>query len=246
MALAAALVSLAGCDDRWSDYNYRMTVHVGDKAFSTVRHVEVEEGSSIMDSSGRRVDRRTQGEAVILDLNGQTYYALLTPADGSYGNGYYAAYVAEPALVPAIGKPPETDLAKAMRDYQERQPGFDQLADDAATHNAMLEVKGARILPREIPGMPNGHGPTKMTVWPMFVTFRDPADPKTVRAVSPEEIVVTAITIEFTKDDVTTGIEKRLGWLPDYYDKMLDGQRLNNSTDLANNLTPRAFRSEIK
>ena len=38
MALSG-LASLGGCnDDRWTDYSYKMTVYVGDKAYSTVRN----------------------------------------------------------------------------------------------------------------------------------------------------------------------------------------------------------------
>jgi hypothetical protein len=244
---ASAMLGLSGCgDDRWTDYTYKMTVHAGGKAFSTVRHVTVEEGSSIQDSSGRRVDRRTQGEAVIIDENGRTYYALMVPADGQFGNGFYAAYVAEAALVPMIGKAAESDVDKAIREYAEEQPGFDQLADDAATHNAMLRVVGPHSLPRSIAGAPDGNGPTSMTVWPMFVTFDDPKDPKTVRAVSPEEIGVSKITIEITDEPVTTGIEGRLGWRTGFGSKRLNGNRFGNSqsNNLAEKLSAYSFSTE--
>ena len=46
--------------------------------------------------------------------------------------------------------------------------------------------------------------------WPMFVTFGDPDDPKTVREVSASELGVRNITIEITDEDVTEGIEERL------------------------------------
>ncbi len=81
----------------------------------------------------------------------------------------------------------------------------------------------------------------------MFVTFGDPKDPKTVRAVTPESIGVKRITIEITDDPVTTGIQARLGWLPAYYNKMLDGQRLNDGSSLANNLaTDSLWQGEIE
>ena len=51
--------------------------------------------------------------------------------------------------------------------------------------------------------------------WPMIVRFRDIADPKSVEKVDPEAIGVKRIVVETTSDDVTTGIEKRLGWLGD-------------------------------
>lgn len=210
LAASLAVISLSGCgDDRWHDYSYKMTVWLGEKSFSTVRHVKVEEGATIQASSGRRVDRHVQGQAVIVETPSGPVFALLTPEKGQFGNGFYAAYVAEPALVPAIGKNPETDVSKAVREYSESQPGYDWLGDDAERHNAMLEVEGPHDLPRTIETRALG----TVSVWPMFVRFGDIANPKTVRQVTPEAIGVTRITIEVTDDDATTGIDKLLVWL---------------------------------
>jgi hypothetical protein len=228
---AGALLALSACgDDRWSDYNYKMTVWVGGKAFSSVRHVEVTEGASIQDSSGRRVDRKTIGEAVIIETPGGPVFALLTPEEGQFGNGFYGAYVAEPALVPAIGKPPASETDLAVREYEQEQPGYDWLAGHADRHNAMLEVKGPRELPRTIPNPDRYRGNRTIAVWPMLVRFGDPADPRTVRKVSPEAIGVTRITIEVTDEDMTTGIEERLGWLPKYF---AERQRLSGNHSIA-------------
>ena len=206
-----ALASLSGCgDDSWQDYSYKMTVWVGDKPYSAVRHVKVEERATIQASSGRRVDRRTQGQAVIVDTPSGQVFALMTPEEGQFGFGNYAAYVAEPALAPAIGTAAESDVAEAVREYNERQPGHDWLADDAQRHNAMLEVKGPRDLPRTFESRALG----TIKVWPMFVRFGDIANPKSVRQVTPDSIGVTRITIEVTDEDVTTGIERILVWLP--------------------------------
>ena len=49
--------------------------------------------------------------------------------------------------------------------------------------------------------------------WPMMVRFRDLNDPKSVERVDPAAAGVTRVLLETTKDDVTVGIEKRLGWL---------------------------------
>lgn len=235
-ALSAALVplalSLGGCgDDRWKDYSYKMTVYADGKAYSTVRHVEVTEGTSIQSSSGRRVDRKVEGEAVVIDTPSGPVFALMTPADGQFGNGFYAAYVAEPALVPAIGKPKESEAEAAVREYREGQPGFDNLADDAEKHNAMLKVEGPRDLPKTIPYPDRNQGPRDVTVWPMFVRFGDIKDPRTMQAVSPQGIGATRITIEVTDDDVTTGIEKILPWLDH-----LDRYRTNPNNVFTNTL----------
>jgi len=49
--------------------------------------------------------------------------------------------------------------------------------------------------------------------WPLMVRFRDLGDPASAEEVNPETIGVKRIVLETTGDQVTTGIEKRLGWL---------------------------------
>lgn len=88
----------------------------------------------------------------------------------------------------------------------------------------------------------------------LLVRFRDINDPKTVERVDPNNIAasfgpgvrLTRATIEITDDPVTTGIEKKLGWLESYYDRRLDGQRYGNIETLnriANSLSSGAFKS---
>ena len=86
----------------------------------------------------------------------------------------------------------------------------------------------------------------------MLVRFRDVGDPKSVEVVDAGDLAksfgpgvkLRRIMLAVTDDPATTGIEKRLGWVVDkfYYDKMLDGQALNNGSSLANNLTPESFK----
>lgn len=55
----------------------------------------------------------------------------------------------------------------------------------------------------------------------MLVTFTNPADPKSVTRVDPNQLTASfgpgyaleAITVEVTKDKVTRGIEGKLAWL---------------------------------
>ena len=54
--------------------------------------------------------------------------------------------------------------------------------------------------------------------WPLMVRFGDIKDPKSLEAVDPAAIGVKRIVLETTSDDVTTGIENRLMWLPAVYD----------------------------
>ncbi|KRR22285.1 hypothetical protein [Bradyrhizobium retamae] len=90
---------------------------------------------------------------------------------------------------------------------------------------------------------------------PMLVRFRDINDPKTVERVHPQNLVerfgpgarLVRATLEIVppSDPLTTGIEKRLGWLPQYNDRMLDGRSIETiSSELrfANSLSTRAFK----
>lgn len=49
--------------------------------------------------------------------------------------------------------------------------------------------------------------------WPIIVRFRDIKDPTTVERVKPDTIGIKRIVIETTTDVITTGIDKRLGWI---------------------------------
>jgi hypothetical protein len=203
MAAGAAL-ALAGCssDDRFPDYRYKMTVYVdtpaGEKAYSSVRAVTQTEESSIQ-TSGTIVKSSVQGEAVIIDLpDGRTVYALLS----NLGREGYAANIASVALLPPVRLHERDLLSSGSNKSQD---------DNAKDAQAMVKVVGPRDLPRDLRvnslGSPiNPPLPT----WPMFVTFDDPTDPKTVREVMPEDIGVKRITIELTDEPVTMRIERRL------------------------------------
>ena len=84
--------------------------------------------------------------------------------------------------------------------------------------------------------------------WPMMVRFRDIHDPKTVERVDPQVIGVKRIWVETTSDPVTTGIEKRLGWLESIIKRRvgLNGRTGYVSTkELSDNLDPSSFSTEI-
>jgi hypothetical protein len=58
--------------------------------------------------------------------------------------------------------------------------------------------------------------------WPLMVRFADIADPASVERVDPETAGIFSIMLETTRDPVTTGIERRLGWLGKYPEPRLD------------------------
>jgi hypothetical protein len=241
------LITLASCsDDTFPDYNYKMTIYAGGKAFSSVRRVEQKEIASVQSSSGRTVKRTLQGEAVIIDLNGKTYYALLMRPD----NQDYSLLTVTAASIGRLVTPEKLkgEVDAAIEDWRRDQPGQNPnawLDNIAAGSQAMVEIKGAHPLPRTLPSsyMDKGQRMQAQTqTWPMFVTFADPRDPRTVREVSPDSIWVSNITIEITDEDVTAGINERLAWLPDYHEKMLDGNRITKSNSLSSNLGSRHSR----
>jgi len=82
---------------------------------------------------------------------------------------------------------------------------------------------------------------------PMLVHFRDINDPKTAKKVDPNHleksfgkgVKLVSATIEITDDEVTTGVEKRLPWISNYYNKLFDGNRyekIESSDRFANSI----------
>ena len=82
----------------------------------------------------------------------------------------------------------------------------------------------------------------------MFVRFADIADPKSVERIDPQAAGVRRITVETTRDPVTTGIVKRLGWLRDGGLTLDPGSGIDFSgnTPLSKQLRQREFSSEIE
>ena len=96
-------------------------------------------------------------------------------------------------------------------------------------------------------------GPRKITQadLPDLVTFADVNDPKSVIEVDPNNLQATLgqditwneITLEVTDELFTTGIEKKLPWLPAYFKKnfRLDGSQFGSRRDIANELSTYDF-----
>lgn len=202
-----AALALPSCSDL-PDYHYKMTVNVatpeGDRAYSSVRGIHSEYVSSIMSSSGRTIKDTLEGEAVIMDLpDGRTIYALVSRPD----NPDYGTYVTGPALGPQIPRG-----GKAKDGLTILSGNF--LDEIVSRRRQMLALKGAYALPRTVSHNPSHRDDYKpMPMWPMFVTFENSKDPTTVREVTPEALGVKNITIEITKDDITTAVQERLPWL---------------------------------
>jgi len=188
--LLVVAIALVGCDERMPDYRYKITIKAQGKTYSSVRQIRQREAFSIQDSSGRRVETKINGQAVIMDLpNGSRVYATLVGKNSPQ----QAKYAADVALLP--------------KDYQ-RPRSAKMLDAIAAEQQIIAHATGVHDLPRTVSHNPSHRSDyVPQATWPLFATFRDPNDWTTIHTVDPEEIGVSRITIEITNDPVTTGIE---------------------------------------
>lgn len=105
--------------------------------------------------------------------------------------------------------------------------GLSMTALDPAFKNDIVE-SAARISSEDGIRSPAKVSPSD---YPLLVTFRDIRDPKSIERVDPANlassfgngVVLKRITVEVTDEDVTTGIETRLGWLADLKGGYLHG-----------------------
>ena len=201
----AAIAALGGCSPFYpsATIRYRMTVEVetpqGIKTGSSVIETTIQSGPRIGEAGG--VSYHYRGEAVAVDLpGGKTLFALMT--GGSSGADYHA-HLLNDALTYGTTTPALSRKYKSEEWLQERR--------EAA------RVKPFIVLPLGMP--PSRFGPR--SCYPMLVTFGDVGDPKTVEKVDPDDLAksfgpgmtLKRITLQITDEPVTTGIEKRLGWL---------------------------------
>lgn len=162
-----------------------------------------------------------RGEAVILDLDKRGYvFALMTKNDDRNDQS-------DPRMV----LPVAFGLARAGI-------GPEHLP-------ALRSLSGSRELPYNL--------------LPLLVRFKDINDPRSVERVDPNDLAASfgpsvrlvGVTIEVVDNRVpiTMGIEKLLAWLPEYYDRRLDGQRyetIDAPNRTANSLASGSFKANIQ
>ena len=179
-------------------------------------------GRTAMSGGGKKISFRIRGEAVAVDLpGGRTLFALLQSKD----DVEWAA------------------RAMLMASPKVTGESWEQRFDD------MQGLRGEQTIPRR---WPHERGRKDSSAYPMLVTFGDLADPASVALVDPDNLAASfgegyalkRISVMLTDDPVTEGIGERLGWLSDYYDKMLDGNSINTikaENRLANDLSQADF-----
>ena len=200
---------------------YRLTLEAqvdGElKAASGVREVTYTKQPELAGQHELSIGSR--GEAITLDLGSRgTLFALLKAgADGRSG--------AEWIVLRAFG----FDGGSLPRPVKE---GVKQVS----------RLSGKRELP--------------LDSLPMLVRFRDINEPKTVERVNPlnigerfgpnAKLVRATLEIVPAGEPITRGIEKKLSWLPQYYNLKFDGQRYETASSalrFANSLASGAFKS---
>jgi hypothetical protein len=194
----AVAVALVGCDGSPSSasYRFRMTVEVatpqGVRAGSAVYEVASVKGVRVGDQGGGGT--RLRGESVVIDLPDGPVFALLN-------NGNAAetlAGMATEAFAAAAGV---------------KLVDFDDFVKMVASLGSRWTAARTDLPRRHNIGVALRSDGADDSNWPLFVRFGDINDPKSVERVEPESIGVKRIVLETTRDAVTTGIDKRLGWL---------------------------------
>ena len=220
ICIMALLVSGCGVFTSYPTVRYRLRVEVdtpsGVRVGSSVMQVSCSStNTGIGWASGTGCE--TKGEAVAVDLpQGKTLFALLTRPGESDGGGSYA-FSAFPSNLQHAG-----------------DPGGDITELAAKT--------GTAILPRHVDSPVEHHAESDPpSAYPMMVTFKNIKDPTTLLAVNPDHLDATfgpgvklrRITVTMTDAAVTTGIEKRLGWLDHLDSYRADGSNPFTTTLLS-------------
>ena len=217
VSVGSVVMLTGGCSLLRSHWRYRYRLTV-----EVDRNGESFRGSSVIEvirtKGYDRILGTTRGEAVVVDIpDAGSLFLLLN------------------------GEPGHADWPYTMPHYAfQKQLGSVAMVDPELL--AKLEhMQGTKVV-------------LERRYYPMLVTFTDITDPASVKLVDPTDLTASfgpgvelkRIAVEITDDPVTTGIEKRLGWLGDYYAKRLDGQRFGDGTSLANDLSAGAFSTESK
>lgn len=188
-----AALTVPACAPSLPDYRYRLTVEVDTPD-------GVRTGSSVIQVASHvssqyslapgDVTTQVTGEAVKVDLPGGKTLFALLPKPDSAEGAN--AYALD-ALIP--------------RPWV----GSDEYIADV---NVLARRRDVGVLPS--------------SDWPMLVTFSDIHDPTTIARINPTDlgahfgagVKIRRITVQITDEPVTTGIEKRLEWLPRVYQRI--------------------------
>ncbi len=202
----AGSIAIGGCG--WlrgdAEVRYRVAVLVDDNGITR-------SGSSVWSRTLKKptvalvsaYDGEFRGEAVAVDLpGGRTLFAILRGADAESG----MAELLPERLFGDTGRVARGEPRKFVPDRVADLRDIASRVGETATLDC-----------------------TEHPDWcPMLVTFADESNPASVKRVEPSNLAAQfgpgtrlwGITVEITDDPVTSGIEERLGWLPQVYDML--------------------------
>ena len=228
-AAAGGTLALGGCEkekiDRVVHYRWALDIETpdGQKSGSGVieLHYHDQSGLGSFDSA-IPWSVRARGEAVVVDLDARGVLFVLLKGDPMRSVSISAPRFVVPTLFETWFVP----------DFHEGEKGAEQL-DRIVRAKPKIDVLPDRL--------------------PMLVRFGDIADPKSVARVDPNNLAASfgpgvklvRATIEITDDTVTTGIEKKLGWLPQVGKErgtlIPNPPRLLKDASVEQRITPGAF-----
>ncbi len=208
------VLTISGCGpfaEDQAELHYRLKVEVetpqGLRSGSSVIWVRAVRNPDWVNPEARGIRTKYRGEAVAIDLpNGRTLFALLRTVSGNTD---------APADWPVT----------SFDDILDRQADF---VDSVKQLSQITRSGVMRPLPKTEHILPNGG--EDIPALPLLVTFKDTNDPGSVVRVDSDDLAASfgagyrlkAITAEISSGPVTTGIEKRLGWLSQSDDGGLD------------------------
>ncbi|MBY0283116.1 MAG: hypothetical protein K2W81_04030 [Sphingomonas sp.] len=201
-AAVAGVITVSGCGlgTPSEELRYRLTVEVdtpeGLKTGSSVIAIRGVKNPDWVTPEARGTRASFQGEAAAVDLpGGKTLFALLETGSGLSDAAEYPWFAFADRLKDS---PDWLESIRRMRGWKGEVAaitGTEQLREDN-------QIKQVPVLPK-------------------LVQFKDIRDPKSVERVDTANLAaifgagvsLRRITVEVTDDAVTTGLERRLGWL---------------------------------
>jgi hypothetical protein len=217
---AAVLVGLVGCG-RTESYRYKLTLAVNTPE-------GIKRGSSVVEVTFRGVSIPARG--TMHDLRGEALYLDLGPG-------------ARPLIV-LLTRRLQPYLREERPWTPDGGPGIERMS---RLYGVPLSANGMDT----VAAIARARGPRPITraELPDLVTFENVTDPKSVLSVNPNDLSAALgsavswneITLESTDEPITTGLDKKLPWLPAHYRGMLDGERYSAGKTLANTLSAADF-----
>lgn len=219
---ALALLAQAGCGILWQNYDWcqkiTLTVETPDGIVTGVgmqRVAVTNTDGAWVPPEARGASSDVTGEAAVVEVApGRYLFALLTGPDRGNGHRGDAGQIAQYAFGPAL----QDDRGRFLP-IEPRMERLIELIDEGAS------------------------APLPPEAYPLLVTFVDPDDPASVRAVDPNDLAAAfgpghalrGITVTLSRDQIETGqVEEVLRWLSWSSERLLAAGNGRNPVQIPN------------